>query len=85
MGVLFAALWLSELVPALVTGRTPASLTEAGLWVNPIHVIDLALVLPAFIVTGIAAVRRQGTGRFWLGPWLAFSVLMAPASSRRWR
>ncbi|USQ75638.1 hypothetical protein [Ornithinimicrobium cryptoxanthini] len=75
-GVLFAALWLSELVPALVTGQPPASLTEAGLWVNPIHVIDLALVLPAFIATGVAALRQHQAGLFWLGPWLAFSVLM---------
>ena len=75
-GVLFAALWLSELVPALVTGQTPASLTEAGLWVNPIHVIDLALVLPAFIASGIASLRQQHAGLFWLAPWLAFSVLM---------
>lgn len=75
-GVLFAALWLSELVPALLTGQVPASLTEAGLWVNPIHVMDLALVLPAFIATGLAALRQQQVGLFWLGPWLAFSVLM---------
>lgn len=75
-GALFAALWLSELVPALLTGQAPASLTEAGLWVNPIHVVDLALVLPAFIASGIAALRQQQAGLFWLGPWLAFSVLM---------
>lgn len=75
-GVLFAMLWLSELVPALLRGQVPATLTEAGLWVNPIHVIDLALVLPAFIATGLAALRQQQVGLFWLGPWLAFSVLM---------
>lgn len=75
-GVLFAGLWLSELVPALVGGTVPASLTEAGLWVNPIHVIDLSLVLPAFVVTAAAALRNRETGLFWLGPWLVFSVLM---------
>lgn len=76
IGVLFAALWLSELLPALVTGRVPASLTEAGLWVNPIHVIDLAMVLPAFILSGVGALRNHDAGLFWLAPWLVFSVLM---------
>lgn len=75
-GVLFAGLWLSELVPALVTGQVPASLAEAGLWVNPIHVIDLSMVLPGFIVAGVAALQRRGHGLFWLAPWLVFSVLM---------
>ncbi|GAA4901261.1 hypothetical protein GCM10025789_19900 [Tessaracoccus lubricantis] len=75
-GVLFALRWLSELVPALASGGAPASLGEAGLVVNPIHVIDLSMVLPAFIVTGALAVRDRAAGLFWLGPWLAFSVLM---------
>lgn len=76
IGVLFAAMWLAELVPATVTGQVPASLAEAGLWVNPIHVIDLSVVLPAFVLTGAAALHGRASGWFWLGPWLVFSVLM---------
>lgn len=75
-GALFALLWLSDLVPALLTGQVPASLAEAGLWVNPIHVIDLAVVLPGFILAGVAALQGRRHGLFWLAPWLAFSVLM---------
>jgi hypothetical protein len=73
---LFAGLWLSELVPALLTGTVPASLTEAGLWVNPIHVLDLTMVLPGFIISGGAALKDREHGLFWLAPWLVFSVLM---------
>lgn len=76
IGVMFAGLWLSELVPALLEGTLPASLVEAGLWVNPIHVIDLSTVLPAFIITGIGSLRSRELGLFWLAPWLVFSVLM---------
>ena len=75
-GVMFAGLWLSELVPALLTGEVPTSLTDAGLWVNPIHVIDLSMVLPGFIVSGVAALQGRDHGLFWLAPWLVFSVLM---------
>lgn len=75
-GVLFAGLWLSELVPALLTGTVPASLRDAGLWVNPIHVIDLSVVLPGFIISGVATLQSRDHGLFWLAPWLVFSVLM---------
>jgi hypothetical protein len=75
-GVAFATLWLSELVPALLTDSVPASLTEAGLIVNPIHVIDLSVVLPGFVISGVAALQGRDHGLFWLAPWLVFSVLM---------
>ena len=75
-GALFAVLWLSELVPALLAGQVPASLAEADLGVNPIHVIDLAVVLPGFILAGVASLQGRRHGLFWLAPWLAFSVLM---------
>jgi hypothetical protein len=75
-GLLFTALWLSELVPALLTGSVPASLSEAGLPVNPIHVIDLSVVLPGFVVSGVAALQDREHGLFWLAPWLVFATLM---------
>ncbi|MFK5635892.1 hypothetical protein [Ornithinimicrobium sp. LYQ103] len=75
-GILFAGLWLSELVPALVGGQAPASLADAGLGVKPIHVIDLSMVLPGFIISGVGALRSREHGLFWLAPWLVFSMLM---------
>lgn len=76
IGVLFGLLWLSELVPATLSGEAPESVREAGLWVNPIHVIDLAVLLPAFIVAGVLTLRGRPAGRFFVGPLLVFSVLM---------
>ncbi|MFP5415481.1 MAG: hypothetical protein ACLGHZ_01170 [Actinomycetes bacterium] len=75
-GVLFATLWLSELVPALLSGTVPPSLTEAGLIVNPIHAIDLSMVLPGFVIAGTAALSGRRHGLFWTAPWLCFSALM---------
>jgi hypothetical protein len=71
-GVLFALLWLSELVPASLTGQVPPSLDIAGLIVNPVHVIDLSVVLPGMIV----ALRGKETALFLTAPALVFSVLM---------
>jgi len=76
IGVLFGALWLSELVPATVTDEVPPSVADAGLWVNPIHVIDLAILLPAMVLAGRLALRGNAAGEFLLGPLLVFSVLM---------
>jgi hypothetical protein len=76
IGGLFSLLWLSELIPALVSDTVPQSLEEAGLIVNPIHVVDLSLVLPGMLVTGYLLMTRHPVGRFWAAPWLAFSVFM---------
>jgi hypothetical protein len=52
-GILFALLWLSEDVPALLSGTTPKSLVDMALPTNPVHILDLGLFVPAFIITGV--------------------------------
>lgn len=76
IGVLFGLLWLSELIPATLSGEVPQSVIDAGLWVNPVHVIDLAVLLPAFIIAGYLTLKGKAAGQFFVGPLLAFSVLM---------
>jgi hypothetical protein len=76
IGGLFALLWLSELLPATLSGEPPRSLGVAGLVVNPIHVIDLSVVLPGMIVVGLLALRSHPTGLALIIPALVFSVLM---------
>lgn len=79
MAVLFSALWLKDVLPALLRGSTPASVGEAGLLVNPVHVLDLSLLLPAMLVAGVALWRRQPLGLV-LGPiLLVFAALMTAA------
>ncbi len=75
-GLLFGLLWLSEIIPALISNETPKSIEEAGLWVNPIQVIDLALVLPGMIITGVLLFKKNFMGYLFAAPWLMFSVLM---------
>ena len=75
-GAMFALLWLSELVPATISGRPPLSLEAAGLVTNPIYVIDLAVVLPGMILIGVLALRRKEEGLAFVLPALMFSVLM---------
>jgi hypothetical protein len=66
--VLFGLLWLSEDVPALLSGSRPASVVDMALPTNPVHILDLGFFLPAVIVTGVMLLKKKP---------LAFSV--APA------
>lgn len=76
IGVLFTLLWMSELLPATLTGEVPQSVVDAGLWVNPVHVVDLAVLLPAFLIVGYLTVKGRALGQFFVAPLLVFSVLM---------
>jgi hypothetical protein len=67
IGFVFAALWLAEVVPATFAGTEPASLAEAGVPTNPVHVLDLGVFLPAALLAGILLRRRRAWG-FVLAP-----------------
>ena len=73
---LFALLWLAGITAALGRGEVPPELTDAGLVANPVHVLDLALVLPAMLITAVLARRDDPAGTLLLAPWLTFSALM---------
>lgn len=75
-GTLFELLWLGEIIPSLMSGQLPKSLIDAGVRVNPVHVIDLSVVLPGMIATGILLLRKQKIGLHLTAPWLTFSILM---------
>src|SRR6266705_6217959 len=75
VAILFYLQWLSEDIPALVTGKIPPSVMENGLLTNPVHVLDLGLLLPAMIITAILLWRRKLLGYFLALPLLVFSIL----------
>jgi len=75
----FALLWLSQIVPALVTGTTPPDVAEAGLLTNPVHVLDLALVLPAMFAGGWLLWQRRRAGYVLVPIALGFTALMGAA------
>jgi hypothetical protein len=79
LAVVFAAQWLREIIPALLSGHAPKSVTDAGLLTSPVHVLDLAIVLPGFVITGITLLRRKPVA-FVLAPALiVFGILMIVA------
>jgi hypothetical protein len=78
-GLLFGVLWTSSIATSIVSGQTPRDLVEAGLPVNPVHVLDLAFVLPAMVVTSILLWKRHPLGWLWAVPLVTFAAAMGSA------
>lgn len=76
-GALFAFLWLAEILPAMAHGGTPASVTAAALPTNPVHVMDLAVILPAHVAAAALLLQRRSAGETLATILLAFGLLMS--------
>jgi hypothetical protein len=76
---LFYALWLAEDIPAVVTGQPPKSLAASGLITNPVHVLDLSIVLPASLAASIALLRKRPVGYLLFPVMMIFSIVLAIA------
>ena len=81
--VLFGALWLKEIIAAIAAGTTPQSALDAGLIVNPVHVLDLALFLPGLLITALLLRRGDRRGELYAIPLLAWSGLLGVFAWRR--
>ncbi|NOT75710.1 MAG: hypothetical protein HOP08_12360 [Cyclobacteriaceae bacterium] len=72
----FAALWLSEIVPAILHNQPPANLRIINLPTNPVHVLDLALLLPGIFSCGILLFFKKRIGYLLAPVFLVFFILM---------
>ena len=75
IALLFGLLWLSEDVPALVSGTRPRSVSDMNLPTNPVHVLDLAFILPSAVPTGVQLLRRRPFAHTLPPAFLVFLVL----------
>jgi hypothetical protein len=76
---LFYMIWLKEIIPALVLGTVPLSVIESGLLVNPVHVLDISICLPAILITGIFLLKKNKIGFILTPALLSFCVFMSIA------
>lgn len=68
IAILFGLLWLSEDVPALLSGNKPQSVVDMAIPTNPVHILDLGFFLPAVIATSVLLLKKR-----------AFAYTLAPA------
>ena len=76
VAMLFYFLWLTEVIPAMLQDTIPKSLTDVGLPTNGVHVIDLAIILPAIFLTGVLLLKRKPLASALAPAVLTFFVLM---------
>jgi hypothetical protein len=76
-GAFFYCAWLAEILPGVVLGTAPAAVVKAGLVTNPVHVLDISVVLPGYIICGILLIARKEAGRLLAPILLSFGVLMS--------
>src|SRR4051794_25346968 len=77
VAVFFALLWLREIVPDLVAGRSSTSAADWRVPTNPVHVLDLVFFLPSVVVSGVLLLRRQWFGYATAAGQLVFLGLTA--------
>lgn len=79
IAVLVAALWLGEEVGAVLRGTVPPSVVQFEAPTNIVHVFDLGIVLPAFVLAAVMLLR----GRAW-GYVLAAMLLVKASTIGLW-
>jgi len=77
--LIFYVLWLKSIVPAVIHNEIPREVSDYGLLVNPVHVIDLVFALPGMIIGAVLIRRKQGLGYIIASIALVFMVLLTLA------
>lgn len=74
-----ALLWLSDVVPAILSGTTPAVVRDFGEKGLVTLVIDLGFLVPALTVAAVWLWQRRPWGYVTAGVLLVFGALLGPA------
>lgn len=62
VALIFYALWLKSVMPAIIQNTVPEDVYKYNLLVNPVHVIDISFALPSLIIGGILLMKGKSTG-----------------------
>jgi hypothetical protein len=74
--ILFALVWLGQIMTAITTGTLPVSVSDLNLPTNAVYALDLAFALPLLAVAGAWLIRRDQRGPAAALASLGFTVLM---------
>jgi hypothetical protein len=76
---MFAALWLSDVIPALVNGTVPKAVAENNFFTSPVHVMDLSFALPACVLAVVLLARKKPSGMILAPAMLSLAAFMMTA------
>lgn len=78
IGAGLAGLWLSDIVPALLAGEDPQIVRESGQQALVSHFVDLAVVVPALLLSAAWLRQRRAWGYVAAGVVLVLGATLAP-------
>lgn len=79
ISALFFMLWLKDIIPAVLNNSIPKNVSDYNLLVNPVHVLDLSVVLPGLAVAAVLLMKKRRLG-FVLAPlMLVFLIILTIA------
>ncbi len=79
IAAMFLFLWLKDIVPATLNDSVPKSVSDYDLLVNPVHVLDLAFVLPGLVIAALKLMRKHRLGYVLTPIFLVFIIILAVA------
>lgn len=71
----FYFLWLSQSLPAAVTGGVPAAVISGALLTNPVHALDYSFFLPLIVIAGVLLIRKKRLGYLLAPMMLVFALI----------
>jgi hypothetical protein len=77
IGLGLGALWLSDVVPPLLSGETPSLIEESGPQAMVTHVIDLGVVVPSIFLSAAWLFRERRWGYVFVGIELVLGATLA--------
>jgi hypothetical protein len=77
VAALFFLVWMKSIVPAVLGNTTPPDIVKAKIPTNPVYVLDLGFLLPAFVLAAVWLIRRRAWGYALAGPLLVLNSLLS--------
>jgi hypothetical protein len=79
VAAIFYLLWFKDTVPAILQNTVPSTVSDYGLLVNPVHVIDMAIALPGLLITAILLMKKHRLGYILTPVLMVFVIILAVA------
>ncbi|MBN2104908.1 hypothetical protein JW835_12780 [bacterium] len=76
---MFYLLWLKDVIPAIMNNTVPETVSNYNLLVNPVHVLDMAIVLPGLVITAVLLMKKNRLGLVLTPVLLVFILILAVA------
>ena len=77
VAISFLIMWLSDIIPAIISNQTPQTVLQGGMFTNPVQVIDLSFLLPAMFILSISIYRGNRSASLIAPVFLSFSFVMS--------